>query len=225
VNAPKRRKFRLNVRAATILGIGLLVAVSGFAGLSYVRSQSGQPALLKQALEQAAKTPPDYSLALVYLNEYLASHPNDPVALESKAKILAEIASNGDQLNEAVKLAETAIRIEPDDPRAQGLRKLVIEMDLRMGQFQPLQNLRMHTAETIAREMIAKGDKSPEALRLLAEVLEVQAFLGDRKALDEAGKLSTTADEKEPNTSCAARCTRNRRISSAPKPNSARCWR
>ena len=198
MNAPKHRKFRLNVRAAMILGIGTLTAVSGFAVLSYVRSQWEQPALLKQALQQAERTPPNYDLALVYLNQYLVSHPKDPVALESKAKILADIASNGEQLREAIKLAETAIRLEPEAPRAQALRKLVVETDLRMGQFQPLENLRMHTAETTVREMIAKGDKSPEALRLLAQVLEIQAFLGDRKALDEAATVYEQARKLDP---------------------------
>ena len=37
----RRRRFRLNVRAASLLGIGLLVAVSGFLVLSYVRGQLG----------------------------------------------------------------------------------------------------------------------------------------------------------------------------------------
>jgi tetratricopeptide (TPR) repeat protein len=198
VNAPKRRKFRLNVRAALVLGIGLAAAVVGFAVLSYVRSQWKQPALLTQALQQAGQTPPNYNLALVYLNEYLASHPDDTEALESKAKVLAEIASNGDQLTEAIKLAETAVRLDPDSPRSQKLRKLIVEMDLRMGRFKPLENLRMHTAETTVREMIAKGDNSPEALRLLGQVLEVQAFLGDRKATDAAAQAYESARKLEP---------------------------
>jgi len=183
---PRRRKFRLNVRAASILGIGLLVVVSGFVVLSYARSRLEQPALLKQALEQADAEPPKYDVALKYLNEYLVSNPNDPVALENKAKILSKVAFNGDQLDEAIRMAEAAIRVDPAAPRTQGLRKLLVEMDLRMRQFRPLEALRMQTAEKNARELIAKGDKSPEALRLLAQVLEIQAYQGDRKALDEA---------------------------------------
>jgi tetratricopeptide (TPR) repeat protein len=198
VTESKRRKFHLNVRAAMILGIGVLVAVSSFAVLSYVRSQWEQPALLTQALQQASAKPPQYDMALGYLNEYLASHPNDPVALESKAKVLAEIATNGEQLGEAIKLAESAIRVDPDAPRAQSLRKLLVEMDLRMRQFQALENLRMHTAEMTAREMIAKGDKSPEALRLLAQVLEIQASLGNRKALDEAAEVYEESHKLDP---------------------------
>jgi tetratricopeptide (TPR) repeat protein len=198
VNAPNRRKFRLNVRAAMILGGGLLVAVAGFAVLSYVRSQWKQPALLTQALRQASATPPNYSLALIYLNEYLVSHPDDPEALESKANVLSAIAANGDQLAEAIQLAETAIRLDPESPRSQKLRKLVVEMDIRMGRFRPLENLRMHTAETTVREMIAKGDKSPDALRLLANVLEIQAALGDRKSLDGAAEAYESARKLEP---------------------------
>ena len=55
-----------------------------------------------------------------------------------------------------------------------------------MGRFRAMEKLRVTTAEKTAREMIAKGDRSPEACRLLAQVLEVQAYLGDRKALDGA---------------------------------------
>lgn len=194
----KRRKFRLNVRAASILGIGLLVAVSGFFALSLIRARWEQPVLLTQALQQAAAEPPRYDLALIYLNEYLVSHPNDPVALESKAKILSEIASSGDQIDEAIKMAEAAVRIEPDAPRSQALRKLLVELDLRMTQFRAPENLRMQTAEKTAREMIAKGDKSPEALRLLAQVLELQVALGNRKALDEAVATYEQARKLDP---------------------------
>lgn len=198
MNDPNRRRFRLNVRAALILGVGLLATVSGFAALSYVRSQWEQPALLKQALQQAEAKPPNYNLALLYLNEYLTSHPSDPVALERKAKILSEIASNASQLGEAIKLAEAAIRVDPDAPRAQELRKLIVKMDLDMGRFRAPEDLRIHTAETTVREMMAKGDRSPETLRLLAQVLEVQALLGDRKALDKAAAAYEEARKIDP---------------------------
>ena len=187
MSQPKRRsKFRLNVRAASILGIGLLIVVSGFVVLTYARSRLEQPALLKQALQQAKAEPPKYDVALKYLNEYLVSHPNDPVALENKATILAKIAVNAEQLGEAIQMAEATIRVDPAAPRTQAMLKLLVEMDLRMRQFRPLEGLRMQTAEKNARDLIAKGDDSPEALRLLAEVLEIQAVLGDRKSLDES---------------------------------------
>ena len=188
MSQPKRRKFRLNVRAASILGIGLVVAISGFIVLSYVATEWKQPALLTQALQQAAAKPPKYDVALMYLNEYLVSHPNDPVALESKAKILAEIASNGDQLGEAIKHGRGGDPRDPDAHAcAKDLRKLLVEMDLRMSQFRRSEGLRMQTAETTAREMIKKGDKSPSCCGCWRRAPSSRrSAAGDRKVLDEA---------------------------------------
>ena len=192
------RRYRLNTRALTILGVGLALAIIAGAGWAIFGGNSARAALLAQAKAQLDLKPPRYDVALGYLNEYLAVEPEDVEALDEKARVLADTAQNGDHLIEAIKVAEQAVRLEPDTPRAQALRLRLLTLYLRMARYVSLDALRLQTAEKVGRELIDKGDTSAESRRLLGQVLEARALTGDKAALTEAVRFYEAALKVDP---------------------------
>src|SRR6185369_14919869 len=80
-----------------------------------VQVTRGQSTLLTQARKLAAD--PDRKkddLALSYLKQYLTSQPRDLEALDLRGEILTRSAHSVGQLQEAVKVGETLLRLETD---------------------------------------------------------------------------------------------------------------
>ncbi len=201
MNRPSRKKWRVNVRALIILGIILGIGLPTFAVWNLWQNWSGRSVLLHQAEIQMEADPPRPDLALIYLTEYLKTRPNDPVALEKKAKILADSAQLPEHLESAIALNEHALRLAPEAPHSQEIRRRLVELYLRLGMYVGADNVQLQTAESIARDLIERDGKKANAqsLRLLGEVLELQFALGkDQKVLDEAITFYERAHQADP---------------------------
>lgn len=211
------RKWRLNTRAAIILGVLLGVGLPTAVVLSYYRGLGSTRALLRQAELQAEADPPDYNLALSYLNEYLKTIPaGDPRAFEAldrKSEILEKVGNSATDFQEAVRACQLAMvlarnpasQIDPTGEKAQEIRRRLIRATIQLTPFLGV-NTPLSAAVDVARELAdADGDgqidaeASPADLRLLARTLEFQAERGDdADARQEAIALLERAAEADP---------------------------
>lgn len=210
------RKWRLNTRAAIILGVLLGVGLPVVVVLSYYRGLGGADALLRQAEAQAEAAPPQYDLALNYLNEYLKTLPaGDPrgfPALDLKSEILEKVGYNAANLQQAIQACQLALVIarnpasgvDPDGDEAREIRRRLVRATLQLTAF-PQTNPPLGTAAEVAGELVDRdddGQPDPDAeaedLRLLARVQEFQAQRdNDLEARDAAIQLLELATEAD----------------------------
>ena len=243
------RKWRLNVRAAIILGVLVGVALPALVALSYFRGLSSSTSLLRQAVAQTKAEPPRYDLALNYLNEYLGTRdPEDPETFEAlalKSEILAGSARTGSDLQEAARVCQQALRVaafdangdgkpdsglDPASPDVQKIRRRLVAVDLDMVPLVPLDEVPLKAAEDIATQLIALqeqdgGTPDPADLRLKARVLQnLAAFRRDAEAGTEALTLLERAYQQDPAdlTSAAELAQAYQFASTPPRPDDAR---
>ena len=201
-----RRAWRLNLRAVAILVTVLVVVGAGLAVLSLVKS-GGRSALV-QARQLVEKGQDD--LAMSYLNQFLdrsgISTADQVEALRLKAEILTRTARGVDQLREAIKLGERALRLAGEGPQTQDLRREQLQRILRLAPYMPAeannsvdsQRGLYSTGDRIARDLIEHGDRSAEALKLRAQMLDGLATGTNSEALDKAIDLYEQARALDP---------------------------
>jgi tetratricopeptide (TPR) repeat protein len=195
VSAPRIR-YHLNVRAALILTVVGMVLAMGL----YVGGEYQQDRVLGSAMDQVRKFKDDADkekdprqraqgagLALRHVNQYLASRPNDPDALEIQAQILYD----QNDIRSALQAYEHFLRVAPAGRRAQKARLRLAELNIRvslaysndrLSELMPekkVENLRYHAAELLTDQWLdpksrprveaaGKADKA-EAERLRKE--------------------------------------------------------
>lgn len=206
--APAPRAWRVNVRAVIVLGVALAAVVAALVTVQVVQARRGRPALLAQARKLVAAKPPEDALALSYLKEYLAINPRDIEALDLRSEVLSRVARSPDQIEEAIRSAEAALRQEsaeaarrnePDvkSPRGRALRRRLVEAYLRVGPMVAPSNRKYGLAETMAKEL-ADSTGAAADLRLHALALERLALAGDPKAFARAAARLEEARALEP---------------------------
>lgn len=201
-----RRAWRLNLRAVAVLTAVLVVAGTGLAVLSLMKS-GGRSALV-QARQLAEKGQDD--LALSYLNQFLGesgiSRTDQVEAVGLKARILTRSARGADQLRAAVKLGDQALRLAGEGPQTQDLRRDQIQRILTLAPYMPTQanntvdsqRSLYSTGDRIARDLIKHGDKTAKALKLRARMLDGLAAGTDSETLDQAVGLYEEARALDP---------------------------
>ncbi|WP_406701323.1 tetratricopeptide repeat protein (plasmid) [Singulisphaera sp. Ch08] len=182
-------KRRFNLRAAIIMGVGLLVLVAGFFAIKAYRGKQSRALFLQEAKKNLDSNRPD--LALQYLNQYLTMNAADVAALDLKAKILADTARTAEQALEAMPIHNQVLGLDPENPKRQETRRRLVELNLKIGG-------RTKAAETLARELIRRGANDASAHRLLAQALEGEGAEGNVKALEEASREYEAAERIEP---------------------------
>jgi hypothetical protein len=201
VSAPRIR-YHLNVRAALILTvIGLVLAM----GL-YVGGEYQQDRVLGSAMDQVRKFKGDADkekdprqraqeagLALRHVNQYLASRPNDPDALEIQAQILYDQY----EVMSALHAYEHFLRVAPSGRRAQKARLRLAELDIRASlavsgerslQLMPekkIEQLRYHAAELLTDQWLDPKYRPRVEAAGKADKAEAERLQGEERA-DEA---------------------------------------
>ena len=203
------RAWRVNLRAAIVLAAAAIVLVVAVVAVQVAQARRGRPALLIQARTLAASKKDD-PLALSYLKEYLASNPRDIEALDLRSEVLARTARSPEQLAEAIRSGEQALRQEPDPktPRGQVLRRRLVDAYLKIGPMVLASDRKYGLAETIAKEL-ADATGTASDLRLHASTLE---------------RLTTPGDQ-EPYVRAAARLEQARALEPKDVPGSERLAR
>lgn len=192
----RKRVWRLNLRAVAILAVVLLLCIAGLVLALILRPANDQTWVVR-ARQQIEAGRGD--LALSFLNEALRCDPRNVEALDLKAELLDESARGADDLMAAIKLGEQSLRLEPDGPNSQATRRRLVELHLKVAPYQPEPKLRYELADILARELIAKGARDAEALRLRARVQEGLAESAQlQEALDLAIQLYEQARQLEP---------------------------
>jgi tetratricopeptide (TPR) repeat protein len=167
-----------------ILGTALVVGVAGFFTLKTILVRANQGTFLDQA--RKADTEKRSDDALRYVNEYLKFNPASLDGLELKGKILAESSRDGGGVEEATRVVNQILAI---DPTNKGARKRQIELNIRAGQYRAAQ---------VAAEEYLKLVNDAEAHRLMGQALEGVGYLGDASALDLAMAEYEKAETMEP---------------------------
>lgn len=181
---------RLNLRALIELTIALVVVVPGVSGLVVYRQRGANRAYLVEAkaLFEKKKT----ALGLGYLNRHLVINPNDLDALDLKAKILAEAATDEAQTVEAARVHSQVLGRTGDAVSRQETRRRLVRLDLTIPG-------RARAAQAQARALIEGGADDAEAHRLLALALEQIGVLEKKpEAIDEARREYERAEAKAP---------------------------
>lgn len=178
-----RRGWRLNLRAVAILAVVLALTVAGL-----VLSQALRPAADRTHVEQARRQleAGRGDLALSHLNEALRRDPRNVAALNLKADLLTKSARRADDLNEALNLGDRALRLAPDGPDSQAIRRRQIEILLLLAPSSPEPRLRYEVADKLAADLLEKGAQDAEAYRLAARVKEGLAEHTEGGASDKA---------------------------------------
>lgn len=192
----RERVWRLNLRALVILSAGALLSVGALVVALLLRP-GPDPQWVNRARQQieAGQAP----LALSFLNEAIRRNPRDVEALDLKADLLAQAARDADDLSAAIQLSEQALRLDPEGPRSQELRRRLVGLHLRVAPWQAEPKLRFEVADLLARELIERSPEDAEAIRLRARVQEGLAEQGqDAEALDQAIALYEQARRLEP---------------------------
>lgn len=192
-NHPKRRNAvspstptvkRLNVRALSLLVVVALVVIPGFFFLVWMQGRASRPLYLVEAKKAADEE--RYNEALRQVNAYLKDNTADLEALGLKAKILDHVARDGTGLEEAIRVQNQILSL---DPKRQDARKRLIELNLRIGQFR--------AAQAVAEEYL-KANGDAEAHRLMGHALEGVGNLGDSASLDRAIEEYEIAEKMKP---------------------------
>ena len=191
-----KRAWRLNRRAAAVLAALLVLSVAALTLVLILRPAGGQ-ALLAQARRQVEASRPD--LALSYLNEAIRRDPRNVAALNLKTELLERSARSADDLLNAIKLGEQSLRLAPDGPESQAMRRRLVELHLKVAPHLPEPRLRYNLADDLARQLIEKGARDAETLRLRARVQEGLAETAQlAEALDLAIQLYEQARQLDP---------------------------
>jgi tetratricopeptide (TPR) repeat protein len=176
----------LDLRKVLLLTLLLPTVLPGILVLKMHRQQQGRGTLLQEARRRSQRG--QTHLALGYLSRYLELNPGDIDALDLKARLLADGAQTEVQALEAI---EAHNQILGRDPKRQDTRRQLIKLTLKV-------RGRARAAESLARELIRRGDDDAEAHRLLAHALELIASGGNAQALAEAVREHQYAERKEP---------------------------
>jgi tetratricopeptide (TPR) repeat protein len=181
--APRSR--RLDVRNLLLLILLVLTLSASFLVLKMYRQRQGRSTLLDEARQRIQRK--QTHLALGYVSRYLELNPDDVDALDLKAGLLAESAQTE---AEALAAIQAHNQVLGRDPRRQETRRRLIRLTLKVPG-------RARAAESLARELIARGDDDAEAHRLLTHALELIAADGNVQALAEAVREHQNAERKE----------------------------
>ncbi len=201
------RHFRLNFRVfavlavlSLVLGLGVYLAKEG-----RQRQMSRDTIAAATSLYQGGHENGNADLAIRHLSQHLIAWPADADALELKARILYEIATRGatnvDQTYDAARVNEQLLRLAPDEPFSQDVRRHLVELDvsysdvIRETQFSNqfmnelyARNIRYRTAEEVARQLVDRGGRTPGDYLLWAKALDGMGVPGDPEALAGAVK-------------------------------------
>ncbi|MBX6312818.1 MAG: tetratricopeptide repeat protein [Isosphaeraceae bacterium] len=211
------RTWRLSLRRLLIVAaIGAAIGVLLLLRLTLSRSRD-DTGLLAQAnrLIEERKT----DLALSYLNQHLAQHPDDLEALDRKAEVLTQTARTLEDVQAAAAECDRVLRRDSTlSPARLATRRRLVELRLRLAPFQPPEERPFQATRKYAEELVEASDqefrstqgagdsqrlaeaahRQAEAWRLLAQVDEVMAPPADDKALDRAIANYERARQAEP---------------------------
>lgn len=191
------RVWRVNPRAMLILGSSLVIIAALGVAIWFVQGRNGSPALLAQAKKLVAAKQDD--LALSYLRSYLAANPRDFEALELRNEVLSRTARSPDQLSEAIRSGEAAVRQESSlrSERTQKIYRRLIQAYLDLGPMLPPEERKYAHANDLAAELAAATGTAAD-LRLYARMLERTATSSNTKPLDLAAEKLEQARKLEP---------------------------
>lgn len=197
-NAPIRTT-RVNIPALAVVLALILVGGPGLYLLNIVQTRRiSQEALAAAARLRDAGEP---DLAVRNLNQHLERNPGDINALGMKSEILASVAlksGNASLYIDAARVHELFLRVAPNDPGSQDVRRRLIELFVKYGdalkamantEFADLLaalDSRYRAAEMIARQHISRGATDAGARRLLAMALDGLAVPGNPAAQAQA---------------------------------------
>ncbi len=174
----------------------LALSVAALA-LALVLRPDGSRTLVAQARRQVEAGRTD--LALSYLNEALRREPRNLEALNLKTELLERSARSADDLLSAIKLGELSLRLAPDGPQSQALRRRLVALHLKVAPLLPEPGPRYNLADDLARQLIEKGARDADAYRLRARVQEGLAQSTRRdEPLDRAIQLYEKARQLDP---------------------------
>jgi tetratricopeptide (TPR) repeat protein len=194
-NSPSR-SIRVNYRGLLVVAVAVVVVGLGLFGLNVLQERR----MTREAMAVAKRlhAAGDSELAVRHLSQHLALRPRDIEALVLKSEILAAAARGPAQMFEAIKVHEHLLRVAPDEPASQPARRRLVDLYVRYGDYNKASATNMlfsaaaalesryRAAESVARQMIARGADDAGARRLLAMALDGMAVPGDRKALNDA---------------------------------------
>jgi len=187
---------RLNKKAISILlGITVVAGLLYFP-ISYFQQRWLQRAAIAQARADFEADRVDQ--AILGIDAYLATWPDDLDGLQLKGEVLAKAGYTGDKVFQAIQAIDTLLRLDPDPPERQEDRKRLIELSIRLGDMvragserqksgsDKLEN-RYRFANKIAEQRITKYKADDaEAHRLLAMTLDRLSYTGDTVSGTEA---------------------------------------
>ena len=187
---------RFNRKGLIILGVAIIVGLGLLFPLMSLSNRSTRESALAQV--KASEKAGNLDLALRHVERYVATWPDDQAGLKIQARLLALSIQSSDQMLRAVQANDKALRVDPDGPDSQEIRRRLIrlyitlsdrirgELSARKETGQQGGELRYRAAESLARQMIDREANDAEAHLLLALTLEGSAVGGDNKALDGA---------------------------------------
>ena len=187
---PPTRRF--NVKALVILASMVVVTPALYFAVAAVQYDR----LRRVALEQASLSSEEGHVdqALLGLDQYLETWPDDVPGLELMAKLRTESARALDEVLLAADAQDRLLRVDPTGPDRQANRRRLIELYVRWtdairqvsmtrsATFDKTQS-RARAAVKIAEQMVAFGADDAESHRLMAMALESLANAGDSTAL------------------------------------------
>ncbi len=205
---------RVNWKALLILGVGFLVVVGLVVAVKINSDRFTRRSALTQA--QASEAAGDVDLALRQLEGFITTWPDDVDGLKLQSRLLAQSAQNIPQIQSAAAVNDRLLRMQPDSPESQDVRRRLIQLYVRLSDAlrqnaeiikdrgSEANELRYRTAASIARQLIDKGAKDGEAHRLHALALEGLVVKNDAQSLDQAISEFQKALEIDPHDTVAA---------------------
>lgn len=187
---------RLNLRGLIILGVVAVLALVLFFPLMALSNRRARQNALEQV--KASEAAGNIDLAVRHVDRYVATWPDDLEGLKLQARLLTISVNSADQLLRAIQANDKALRLEPNGPDTQEIRRRLIRLDITLSDRiraellasrstgEQGKELRYRAAEVLARQLIEGGADDAESHRLLALALEGSALGGDNKALDQA---------------------------------------
>ena len=182
---PARRKARLNLRAALVLGVAVVAAVPAYFGVRAVQDSLAGRGLMREVRKNLDGKSPKPDRALKFLDRYLEVKPDDIEAMDLRARLLAESARSEGEIAAAAQANDLVVRRDPEGAGRQETRRRLADLYLRLQSVD-----KVGTAEATARDLIkrdaAAGKPDARDYRLLARALLAQHYHGVTTAMVKA---------------------------------------
>jgi len=184
------------------------VAAAGWMAFEWFKPHRYSSAVREQVAQLVEADRDD--LALRHLGQYLDEHPDDVPMLHLQARLMAERVSSENQMLAAARVHERLLRLDPNGPEADEVRKRLASIYIRYSDAYRAtlaylgapdlapSELRYSAATKIVEELTQRRPDDAEAHRLLGMASEGLAVPGDPKALQRAIASYERALELDP---------------------------